>query len=557
MARIVLLPKWESAPDWNEVIGKVFGPEKPLPEPWQPRLEEARRLEEVEAFAFPTPFAWAEMMAAILRQSLYNHLLFELYENLVLGLVLGHLHLEVVDLKDKGGDFGKVLEQTDNRYRYFGILRGSPRNQNLQGKVFGATSPDSLFWPSPRRSEDEWRELREAINRDSNLQGGYQVLADFRELLRQQKLWVPDALPWVRGLDRIIGDRSPSDGCKHFHMHSRSVGPILVTFLNDKRALYIPVYERNFAAELLRALTGSFNPEDGRIALRDDRGTKHYEILMPTVPTGGDPILAGAGTVRVIDAPGRIRSYSSNRVRLYDDEKGRGLFSLLQPLYVGLGNDVNLGDIKDRPFFYPDIIRIAVNRLGDAGLPGADVSFSDQAYELAFDPNSPGLPLVSELENPAQGNRGFVLRYSYEGRTKTALYIEEYAGRHVGDLTALGYVLWLFFTGTAEYRDGMICDSGLAPLMDRGTGQPLYPTTEVYQKVRKEQREHRKLAALQRFIRAYAERGGEADIDRLCSEAAKAFARWVWSEEVIPNGRQPRQQLSVQLGSLRINLARD
>lgn len=560
--RIALLPEWE-APRWDGIIGKAFSPESPLPDSWKPEKPKER---EVPAFAFPTPFAWAEMMAAIIRWNLFGHILFKLYENLVLGLVLGYIQLDVVDLKHQGGKFGEVLAQTDGRYRYLGVLRGSPKNVNLRGKVFGATSPDSLFWPSPQRSDDEWSELQKAITGDSKLSEARQLLADFRELLRSNQLWkADDKHPWVRGLDQILGEQEPSNGCKLFHAHCRSVGPILTTVAGEDRPLYIPVYEEGFAASMVKALTGPLKKEGDIIELRDDRGITHYEILMPSVPPGGSHILAGAGTVRIVDRSGSVRSFGSNRVRLHGDA---GLFSLLQPLYEEFRRnmgDINVDDIKDRPFFYPDAIRVTVSRLGEAGLPGTNVSFSDRAYELAFEPDGPGLPLASKvrspsdrLENPAEEARGYVLQHT----RGTTVYIEEYAGHLVGDLRAFGYILWLFFTGSgsAEYRDGMIRDSRLVPLLSTSMGQPLYPTNEVYNAVNGERGKHRRLATLQRFVKAYkaySDREESTSLDRLCYEAAVAFARWVWSEDVIPNGHKPRRQQEVQLGDLKVNLAID
>src|SRR5215208_7120165 len=107
MPKVVLLPKWNAAPTWKEIIGKAMDPDAGLPGHWEPKLTESKTLDQTEAIAFPTPFAWAEMMSAVIRQGLFNHLLFRLYGDLFLGLTLGHLQLEVTDLK--GFELGKVL----------------------------------------------------------------------------------------------------------------------------------------------------------------------------------------------------------------------------------------------------------------------------------------------------------------------------------------------------------------------------------------------------------------------------------------------------------------
>ena len=160
MPPIVLLPSWASDPTWKEIIGNAipFDPLKrtlqDVKPDWLPKIEDASNLSRVEAFAFPTPFAWAEMTAAVIQQGNFDHVLFRLYEDMVLGLALGHLKLDVVDLK--GLSLGTVLADADERYRYFGLLRGrgSEGHADLDGKVFGGTSPETLFWPSPRRTED-------------------------------------------------------------------------------------------------------------------------------------------------------------------------------------------------------------------------------------------------------------------------------------------------------------------------------------------------------------------------------------------------------------------
>ncbi|RMG51879.1 MAG: hypothetical protein D6723_09815, partial [Acidobacteria bacterium] len=261
----VLLPSWEQDATWGgEVIGKVFDPQNEEPDAWKPRLSEVNELDRIEAFAFPTPFAWAEMMAAVLREDLHTHILSELYQDMVLGLTLGYLHLDIIDLKQL--EFGKVLVEADARYRYLGLLRGTPKNRELQGKLFGATSPHSLFWPSSRRSSEEWTILRAAINSDANIENGYQLLADYTELLQEGGAWDPESIPWMKGFDRIVQNYKPSPEHRRFHLHSRLVGPILVDVPGgQQKPLYVPVHHERFVADFTRALTGSFKKEEDHI----------------------------------------------------------------------------------------------------------------------------------------------------------------------------------------------------------------------------------------------------------------------------------------------------
>jgi len=520
------------------IINRVFDRDQPPPERWLPEWANVNELREVKAFAYPTPFAWAKEMEAILRHNLYDHILFKLYKKLILGLTLGHLRLEIIDLK-RGGVFAKVLAQADERFRYFGLLRGDPQNQILRNKVFGGTSPDSLFWPSPRRSEEEWTELEQVINQDGQLlRNGVRLLAYFRSLL--DGAW--EGLPWVGGLNQVIGDTNPNEGQTIFHCHTRFVGPISVSFPNwGLRPLYFPVYERGFASEFLRGLTGSFKGGEGKVSLCDDRGVEQFEILRPTVPPDGDAILAGLGIVRPV--PGQIRKYGATRVKVGE------LYTYFPPQQF-LRNREPIQEVRQFPFFYPDVLRIPITRLKEAGDPDGGVSFSDRAYvALAFEPEGPGLPECSNIQ--AAGAEGYVWEY----RDKRIIYLERYQGRSVGDLRALGWALWSFFVGDAQYENGRLSFRG-RPLLVHSDERPLDVT---YPEVPEQpQGGHRRLASLQRFVRFYAdyaEREHENPIAHLCFFAARAFARWAWGEEVIPNGPPPNQ-VELQLGQIRMRFAR-
>lgn len=584
MPKIVLLPDWDDTPRWDGMIGNAipYDDEKvslrDVKQEWQPQLDEdTRETEQVEAFAFPTPFAWAEMMSAVIRQELYTHRLFRHYEHLVLGLVLGHLQLEIVDLKTNA--FGKVLVGSDNRYRYFGLLRGrgTPERRNLQDKIFGGTSPDCLFWPSPpgRCNESDWQELREAIG-DSDQNDCYQILADLREMLETEGLWDPARVVWMKGLQQIIiaGDGKASPAHKHFHVHSRMTGPILLDGLEDE-PLYFPVYEKDFAAKFLRGLTGTFNQEPGKIGIFDSTG-KCFEITMPIIPSDGDLRRAGTGIVRMLKDP--VQRSGSEHVHLRDEQNRRGLLSLTQDLRramsESIGDDVT--SIKRRPFLFPDVFRIPVTRLGEAGL-GDDVSFSKKAYELTFDSDSPGLPLASELEQVTQVTSGLVFEYTdAQGQQRRAIYLDSYAGTSVGDLKALGWVLWTYFISSDEMDDGrfevrdlkLLNEELSAVFKDSVANRPFDfaddLAADIYEKVRTSGKEYRRLAAQQRFLRAYREQAtgaSDSSLNVVCYRAALAFVRWVWpewtEETFLRNGHPPKRREPIQLGNMAATLLKD
>ena len=561
MARWVLVPKRSDPPNWAGLMKREFTLTEGLPDYWKPEYGDAQRIEKMEAFAFPTPFAWGEMMATVIRQGRFEHYLFKRFDYLVRGLVLGHLQLDIVNLNEGTGKFGKVLAGTNPESRYFGLIRANPANRELPQVVFGATSPECLFWPSPRCSENNWQALDKAINKDLNLNNTYAVLADFRDLIRKAQLWDSNSsrAPWMKGLDHVLDGQKlpvqPGLGNKHFNVHSRMIGPILVRLAGDEtHHLYFPVYHEKFAANFLKALTGSFTREEDVVAVYDARRKKCYEINSRS-QAGADVIRAGMGTVKVISEPGD--EVTTTQVHLKE------LFDNLQDLLRALGNDV--ADIKKHPFYYPDVLRIAVTRLGEAGLD-ADVSFSDQASTLTFDSNSAGLPLASELKETTTETHGIVFNYVDENhRDRKAIYVESYGGSSIGDLKALGWVLWSFFTGAAYLSGGTLRvedaeGDTIAAFKETDSTRPFDLKAFIYSKVDKERDKHRRLARLQRFLRAYHDRLSEDrknNVDDLLYEAASAFVKYVWSDQVIPNGPLSNESGLLRVSGFEVSLAKD
>src|SRR2546421_7556604 len=109
-----------------------------MPDAWMPNLNDKRETE--EAFAFPTALAQAELMKMVLdsRSHLQAHPYLSLYRLLVLGVTLGYLEVELVDLLgDEADDFGTVLQGTDQRYQYFGLLKASAKCGHIANLTFG------------------------------------------------------------------------------------------------------------------------------------------------------------------------------------------------------------------------------------------------------------------------------------------------------------------------------------------------------------------------------------------------------------------------------------
>jgi hypothetical protein len=279
--------------------------------------------------------------------------------------------------------------------------------------------------------------------------------------------------------------------------------------------------------------------------------------------------------VRVLKDPSR--GEGANHIHLRDEDNRKGLLSLMQDLRRAmsraLGDDVT--GIKRRPFMFPDVFRTPVTRLGEAGL-GENVSFSKKAYELTFDPDSPGLPVASELDQVTQATSGLVFGYTDEhGQERRAIYLDSYAGASVGDLKALGWVLWTYFVGgddgdegKFEVRDGKLLNEELSSVFkETHLTRPFDFDDDlaagIYEKVKTTGREYRRLAAAQRFIKAYREQLGtqSTGLNLLCYRGALAFVRWVWpewaDEAFLKNGHPPKQREPIQVGGMTATLLRD
>ena len=601
---LVLLPDWNQQPNWDGVLGNVvaFDPAKrtlrEVKDDWLPQFDDVAEVSQAEAFAFPTPFAWAEMMTAVIEQNRFQHILFKLYQDLVLGLTLGFLRVEITDLQSHG--FGRVLAQTDDDYRYFGLLRGRGTDEarELEGKVYGGTSPETLFWPAPRRNQEDWEALHTAITRHPQYNQAYQLLADFRALLQDQGLWNAETVAWCRGLQEIIGARAPHPEQKTFNLHSRTVGPIYAKSVGHTcKPLYFPVYQEEFALDFLRGLTGTFRANAERagvVSVFDQYGNRCFDIANPTLQPNSDLIRAGVGTVEMLRPPTRD---TANAVPRLKDQETAGLFSHLQNLIDTLGRrsaeGLNIANVKQQPYFYPDVVRVPVSRLGEAGL-GQDVSFSRPAYALTYDPASAGLPLASELEpiSTTDANQsgepleeisaatsGVALHYLGDNnKPQKAIYIERHGEAIVGDLRALGWVLWCYFVGSADDAEDLrdvveivngrlVNGEGTRLFKEQGAARPFdfsdSVATDIYRRIKDDAHKPRRLAAQQRFLRAYRDlqHNQPHGLHKLCYRAAQSLVHWAWPEwagsTFLPNGHRPQTQESVTLGTQRVTLWRD
>lgn len=553
MMSTVLLPQWPTPPSGSGVIFKLYSNPQgsiPVPASWRIAIpDDVDDLEKVEAFAYPTPWAWALMTSAVIREQKWSHLLFRRYQILLQALTLGYLDLEIVDLKAL--ELGRLLVQVDDRFRYLGLLRGgaSLQKEQLRGVVWGATSPETLVWPTPRRTPAEWQSLFDEVK--PHERKALQPWADLRALLRDGGQWDPERVPWMKAVDYMVESLQlpPSDRYQVYYVHCRTVGPVRALFPDgSSRPLYLPIYTPDFAKDFLRALTGTFRPEAEAVIIRDSRNQPAYTIAMPRVIVGGDLQAAGGGVVRPVG--GMVQPYfETSRIRLQDDSQGQGYFSALQPLYEELSrtSDALAEAVQRYPYFYPDAVRVVVHRLGEAGIPKASVVFSPRSFEILFEQDIASLPRLRDLDTPSPNY------FVYRAAETAFVFLEHYENVDFGDLRALGWVLWQFFIGEAYLDRSGLQDSRTAePLMDG-----LYAKSDVYRQVFSDEGRARcrRLATLQRFVKAY--QGGSRPEEELCRRAVEAFARWVWGQDVIPNGPQRPRVHEVRIGPGSFRLARD
>lgn len=558
----VLLPLWDEEAPWG--TGDLFGTANMLrdggPQRWHVEFTKVSTVGEVEARALPTPLAWAGMMKAVLRnKGLREHVLFKSYEALLYGLVLGYLELEVVDVRK--GKLGRVVVDTDDRFQYFGILKGSSRLERIKGVVFGATSPDTLFWPSPRPTQADWNALSTVRQEDPDLALARTVLADLREVVKGLGAWSvgDEDSPWVGAIDEMLGDTPPSAGRLLLASHTRTVGPILTRFPSiGHKPFYFPVVKRGFAARFIRSLTGTLREEEERVVALDDAKQPCFSIRRPSnIEAGGDHArLAGTGLVSADQPQDWEPRLERKALCLETTAGGKGLLSCFPALFDS--RTLKVPDVKKAPLLYPDVVRVLIARLGEAALPGGKVVFSPAALENVFEPEFPGLPSIEGV-GLTESWAGVVTKLPTGDRSLA--HLETLGGHDVADLSALGRVLWLYFIGEADFEADTIRDSRSIPLIPKDGPAPLFADETVYADVRSGRASVRRLATLQRFVKAYAGSSPathpEKSVEFLLGQAASTWARRCWGGQVLPMGHASAEQGTHTVTGVRVTLHRD
>lgn len=526
MSTIVLLPHYAEAsatPGLNKIAG--------LPDVWRPDIKN------VQPRSFPTPFAIAETAAYHLERSAAGQTspYQNAFEALVMGFVLGHLRLDLWNLVAEGGPLGSALSIIEPDSKYLGVLVDT-QNANV---AYGATDKHALFWPGARVTDAQWKILLQRINGDNQAGKARELLADFREVFRSAAMWDPDQIPWMRGLDSLIGQNAPSPSQRTLHEDSQFAGPLRLAIVEGagtkgvKEAVtrvYLPCLKPGYAKSIREMCGLSFRsiPERNVVVALDAGNRDLYHIRVPNVNVGAEMLYLGAGTVRrtenvsVGGATGKI-----------DLHKPDGIFSQLNSIIESIAAADAGAPSNERiqalPVFYPDVLRIPARLVRPSS-----VTYSPSVERLVQ--HGVSIPAVDAL-----GELAVALPVTFpSGERKQAVYIERVGEHDAGDLRAVGYLLWLFFSGQAEVHgdQGPIrASSNLDALSAATEERPFGPVETVTGSVLDPRFQQdtrislvKRLATFQRFVATYR----QVDISHpgglLARRAVEALSAWVFEQ---------------------------
>jgi hypothetical protein len=464
---------------------------------WQPTPAHLRTK------SFPTPYAQAEMMSHLLGQllldpgaqqsqpELVNARLqqsFERWRLLLLGLVLGELTLETVDLRRPEVDnLGAMLADLRPECRFLGLLRDA-RRQGGEGRrlLVGAADPMCLFWCAPRVArENYWSDLKTRIDASAERADAMRLLAEWRGWFERNGLWQPgheSAPPWQKGLQVLLGETPAAAGA--LATDARGVGPLRLGVVprNGSDAseviAFLPQRDPGWGARFAELLF--FQPVRGnagtvdlvdpngravvtvRMAPRDavrEGGGARTSVGPDTATTAGVELLAGVGRLESIVNIARGHGQAH---WLEDHPNAQGYRSLvLNPLLAAAAAShrraaVTEADVAAFPILFPDSVRLAVAQSAEAEAGGVRIHLSREVISRV----EPGIaaPQSGALLTrwtPGDAPPRIVAVPGGEGALAVGL-VERFGPPNrvvdVGELRALGFALWLYFLGEAELR---------------------------------------------------------------------------------------------------------
>ena len=522
----------------------------------------------IEPTAIPTPFARGHAMSAAFRLAPQPPAQHAQWRTVVLGLALGHVELELLDLRDPAVAAPRVRTalrnaDPDGHRRYLGLFRTTSKER----AIVGATDPDCLAWPSPRRFDGEgiadssWSALRTEVERDNRTSTALRMWWGARRMLLDAGWW--DAgIPWMHAVDWLL-EGTKNDDEQALALRSRGTGPVRLVVANPSvatgrqvKALYLPVLDETAAKDLLDACMTGVERKGAMVEIKDAVGKVARTVRLP-VPVGdADAHELGAGVTSPRAGALGFERPSPRPLQL------ERWFDAFAPVYNRVTPNI-LEEQRLVPLTAPDPIRLVTLWLGDlAAKTDRPVTYSRRAVSMLFLDDQTGqgrLPpasafgsavddLAALLDAPQLGAVLSLNTRDASGSTKgaEAVFVERWrqGGNivDIGDLSAVGASLWAVFSGAAE--------------LDAASGK-LFFNSEELRLLRDDRpfeltdaiREQlmalapdaaRRLATLQRFVRAYpAPIEAGPTLPRLCWLASRVFARRAFGSEPLAQGAPP------------------
>lgn len=481
------------------------------------------------ATSFPDPFYRREATRLAIAEAAGGY--WRLWCVGVRAVASGLLSVEVIDLSRQRGELGKALAKLHPERRFLAHFFA---NIGGQKTLMALGDPELLLWPAARRTPEQWAELERQVDATERLP--LAVLGEWRELMRQAETWDDKGILWMRGLSQLLGPTGPGGEARVYHEDSRATGPLPLRLRRDGKEaqvpVYVPVYERGWAAEVRLLASMAFTPVEGGLDGRQGSQPARLRVVIPGGSTDEAAIYQGLGLVRRLRTD---RPETPQRVSLGDAD---GLFDLAgRALYPDHG--LEIAAIQRQSWLYPDPVRVLARALGAAGVParalrGAPPASLGQRAVMGALLRGGSLPTPEAI---LRDGGGFVLG---SPGAVPQLYVDDPDRFGVAELRELGWVLWEVFLGEAKPGpEGTITIGSTVQLRVRRDGRPeAVDVPPLDEALRAEAQ--RRLATIQRFARAWsltesASKQG-AHAAELLRAAAHAWVRFVTGAAPFPNG---------------------
>lgn len=365
------------------------------------------------------------------------------FQALTEGLIYGHLSLKIYDLRACNFNVPSHL-------RYLGVLT------DHQGRVFGGTDPDTLFFSSAYSAD--YDDLNHNNSRTRPIgDGAKQLLLALKQNMEAKDLWDSNHILWMRVLDLLFfrNFNLPARRIDLYQLRSgwRQIGPItLQTSVaageEQYSNYYLPVYEEGYLNKALVALSGDVTPVENALQLTV-KNTPAGKIAFPSPSNvaGADSILLGAGNLNVEAVPEQIP------IRVNYEQltpKIQNILGMLRasPRALQLASE-------ESPFSFPDVIRIPIQHDGFIALEGFN-GRTGTAFSQRFLEKMRGTGRLRPLSLPTDKTPPCLIqnpndRFFVDDRNGSHIYyVETFGGQQIEELQLLGYVLWNIFDNQAE-----------------------------------------------------------------------------------------------------------